>query len=374
MILQKEDIIKFVQENEQDKEQRRIKKQQIDKERSDCKKGAFNRHDCYKDFLLDNCEDGFIVEYPHGTVIRQAETKWYFRGERTCYQSSQPTFIRSLNQKSEEEKFLLDFVKNAKLLEFERILNLFNHYGEFKNIGINFPGGKQTSLSGLFVCIAQHYGLDTNWLDITGDFNAALFFACCKYENGKWRSLTDEDIEENPYGRVFRRPSFLGIGGKDYEVYPIGFQPFMRCHMQHGYGIWMEEAMDLTKKESVFKILKFEHSVGLSEYIFEKMDRGERIYPQEGLKIIEDELEELRNTKKIPEFILNKTYELTDFKLKYSVNSLKELLNKYGYTITSEPLKIAEEKIEKINQNYEGFDIEKTYGIKLSTRLIYRNH
>lgn len=374
MILKKEDILKLVTEYEQEMKLFEVKKKEVARQRPDWTKGAFNRTDFYRDILSDNYVDGFIMNYPHGTVIKQAEANWFFRGERICYPNSQPTFVRRLKEKTQEEALVFEFVKNTKLIDFKLILNQFTHFREFENMGIKMPNGFRR-LSVLLSNIAQHYGFDTNWLDITSDFNAALFFACCTYENSKWRPLTAKEIskdEKTKHGRIFRRKAdFITNSRMDgkYRALPVGYQPFMRCHMQYSYGIWMDESMDLTEKESGFEMLKFEHSEELSQYVFEKMQNGNKIYPQEGLKIIEEELEDLKNRKVISENVFKLTYKAMELELPPS--KLKKLLKENGYILDGEALTINPIKIKLVNEFYKDFDIEDSYGIKLSGRFIY---
>ena len=136
----------------------------------------------------------------------------------------------------------------------------------------------------LFGRIGQRWGvfgytLETGWLDITSDFEVALFFATCYWDRGQWKPLKREQTEvdeKHQYGMIFHMPSNRMPGrwiraihsfmpwtekpvGKNCDgndvygrlahpiykgemenlIYPLGFQPFMRCHMQNGYGIYM---------------------------------------------------------------------------------------------------------------------------------------
>lgn len=41
---------------------------------------------------------GFVMQYPHGVVIRQAERNHYYRGENQLFSKSVPSLMRKLNQ------------------------------------------------------------------------------------------------------------------------------------------------------------------------------------------------------------------------------------------------------------------------------------
>lgn len=51
---------------------------------------------------------------------------------------------------------------DMRIAKFKFFLQCFQHVREWKNSDV------------LYDAIAQHYGLETSWLDITNDFNVAL--------------------------------------------------------------------------------------------------------------------------------------------------------------------------------------------------------
>ena len=101
-------------------------------------------------------------------------------------------------------------------------------YGDtFLRQNIEFPFGTPMN-----VAIAQHYGMDTYYLDFTDDVKVVLFFASCKH------------TKENVYGPITETDlSYIGRYGVLYsksiemfdEIEPIGSQPFCRCNRQRGY-------------------------------------------------------------------------------------------------------------------------------------------
>ena len=264
--------------------------------------------------------------------------------------------------------------------------------------------------------LAQHYGLETGWLDITSNFNVALFFATCTYDNGKWRPLTKSDTEKDEqtkYGMLFHMPSnrmpmrwsmnlekFSNCGDaigenekgetryellthpKYYEnhnnlMYPIGFQPFMRCSMQDGYGIYMRKAQPL-QEDIGFQKLRFRHSEELSRRVFERMDGGKAIYPHEGLvqtQFIIDEIKKSTVFSKVAfYYALKKSQyyrivdeerclqDLSSFKVKVDVN------DKTIEIIDKSPWKISSGRRKKIDALYQNFSAESFYGIRILER------
>lgn len=133
------------------------------------------RFEFYKECLYrDPKTAGFIMQYPHGLIIRQAERNNYYRGENQIYAKSVPSLTRKLYKfDSKEDKELYKLVADMRIAEFGTFIFQFDYV--------------------------------KNWATYYGD------------------------------------------------VLPIGFQPFMRCHMQYGYGIKMIDEYPLQEDFSIEK-------------------------------------------------------------------------------------------------------------------------
>jgi hypothetical protein len=62
-------------------------------------KGDF-RLNFYKEVMSDMYTDGFMMVYPHGTVVRQARRSFYYRGENQLYcflQEKFPHFCKNFS-------------------------------------------------------------------------------------------------------------------------------------------------------------------------------------------------------------------------------------------------------------------------------------
>lgn len=98
-----------------------------------------------------------------------------------------------------------------------------------------------------YQAIARHYGFRTYMMDITSDFEVALFFACCKFDGKtrRWAPLTTVDTEveeEKKYGIIFRRavlPWSVLLDEGVHPIFPIGYQPFICCSNQTDFTIPM---------------------------------------------------------------------------------------------------------------------------------------
>ena len=333
--------------------------------------------------------DGVVIDYPYGRIIQQADSGHYYRGENQLFPESTPSLYRKIKQFStEEEKNLYRFVADMRIGEFKTLLNKFQHVINWDYCDI------------LYDILAQHYGLETDWLDITSDFNVALFFATCFWDHKekKWKPLTKEQTEvdnQHKYGMIFHMPSnrmffrnglaldylmnnpFYSENSPNNVVYPIGFQPFMRCHMQSGYAMYMRKPHPL-QNDIEFEKLRFRHDENLSKWVYDKMEGGKLIYPHEGLLQVDFVIEDIRNLTTFSDEAFQ--YALTKNSL--TTNNDEETIKKslQAFIINGKNVKIQDTsqwklssgRRQKVNLVYSDFSIEDYYNIKLLHHYIYK--
>ena len=347
-----------------------------------------DRQAIYEEFLNRQPRtDGVRITYPYGTIIQQSETGHYYRGENKIYADSTPSLYRKLKQfPSQDEKNLYRFVADMRIGEFKTLLNCFRHVKEWHYCDI------------LYDVLAQHYGLETDWLDITSDFNVALFFATCFWDNNykRWKPLTKKQTEideQHKYGMIFRAPSnrinirqmvaseyfmnhsFYSEDSPNDVVYPIGFQPFMRCHMQKGYAMYMRKPNAL-QNDINFKKLRFRHSEELSNWIYDKMDGGKLIYPHEGLNEVDYLIKEISELTIFSKNAFRYAIEQNRADLicdeKEILNALKEFkINGKNIVIQDKSeWHLSSGRRQRIDRLYSNFSVEEYYNIKVLHREI----
>ena len=284
----------------------------------------------YKEVLYrDTKTDRFAINHVHGTVIKQAERNHYFRGENAIYPSSKPSFFRG-RPEDPEKRFIYDLTAELRIAEFDTLIHRLDRV----------KGWERKGLTVLTEVLAQHYGLKTRWLDITNDFPTALFFASCYFKDGKWHYFKQEDIQaNNQYSVIYQMPRWraeedlmvytLEPSIETHPILPIGYQPFLRCSNQYGYGIRMEEPVALTSIG--FEKLCFKKSEKLSRWIYEYMDGGRKIYPADSLTQFESTLNGLASTTSFSEKALRSV--LTERNQMDEYTQIKEKLQNHGITI-----------------------------------------
>jgi len=338
----------------------------------------------YKEVLYhDTKSSGVMMEYPHGTVICQGERNNYYRGENQQYPKSQPILFRQMERYSSQEgKELYRLVADMRVGEFSSFLNCIKL--------VNF--WKQNYGTVLYEALAQHYGLETCWLDITNDFAVALFFATCRWTDGQWQPLTNAQIEQSEqtrYGIIFHIPAwnvqsynlsgynrFMKQGAHvENMILPIGFQPFMRCHSQYGYGIPMLTPTPL-QENILFEKLRFRQSEKLSQAVFDAMKGGELIYPQEGLDDFQDVIEQIQNATCFSEDAF--AYALKRNPLWREPQQARQALIEgvllhYPVQITEDvhPYSVSRQRMRRFDRRYQDFDIVRAYGVQPKMRMVY---
>ena len=303
--------------------------------------------------------DGFIVKEKHGTIIKQAEPYSFYRGENKEFKTCKSSFYR----KSNEDILIDKLIADMRIELFGRVISELDLIKKWNYCDI-FPE-----------FIAQHYGLDTEYLDITGNFLVAMFFAVSRYDDiiGKYVPITDDYIEEHPeykYGYFYKRKSpdrmplsfYKGINVGD--IIPIGFQPFMRCSAQFGYMIKCDKGYDLSKDTDYEKYC-FIQSSALSKYIYNKCKDGKSIMPYEGLTKLLPVIEKIKNTTAFDEMC---------FENALAINNLKDRKEEMTQKLKDRQINIVDkldidsivskDQVELIDEDYRNFNFKTYYGIE----------
>lgn len=362
-----------------------------------------NRH--RSDWLIEEFQilntGGTVVQYPYGLrAITFPSKRHLFRGENQKYLSTLPPLNRILYKIEDPyEKELHRVIAHMRKWQFAGLLWQINvvPYWEAKLCDVNYDA------------LAQHYGFPTHLLDLTNDFRTALFFATCKYDQtvGAYRPLSDDDInqsEDTKYGYIFHAPDwiidyfngggfanwsfkhlhngnanempdrnkrfYLQSGDMDGVAMQIGYQPLYRCDHQSGYVFPMRNEVSLQENWH-FEKLRFKHSERLSKQVFEMMDGGKKVFPNEGISEILDLVEELKHCVTFSITDLNTAYEVDGINrgIFPTLDALRSAIDGYvspegRIQIKDEEVirRIPQELLDKVNSHYDGKDLLQQIG------------
>lgn len=215
-----------------------------------------------------------------------------YRGELSDYGTTSGFSLlgRSIlinhSTKDIETKYTYFFVDQIKRMVFFNFLNAFRQFREFRF---------STPMDG---AIAQHYGLNTQFIDLTDDLKVALFFASCKHVgDNQYRPIREDELSTlGKYGVLYE--------GSNRCAKIIGYQPFCRCHRQRGYYIDTAGAMpcwDFSLSPSTgFHKYYFERTVELSKQLCTEFDGGRVLFPDDGLVPFSSAIHQIKNLKHLP--------------------------------------------------------------------------
>ena len=301
---------------------------------------------------------GLLLTFPSvGSVMTQQRGKYYYRGENALYKSSKASLFRNKNTLPDELKIIL--VK----LRFDECGFFLDQFDVVKNWGYGAVN---------YMALMQHYGLQTQMIDITGDLKTALFFACCRFgKDRKWHPLQKEEIEradsrknianlvDSRYGILYRTPveitdikwAMADENAGFQIITPVGYQPFMRCSTQHSYmmltDIYGEYDMLC---DPLFDIYKIPLDEKFCKWIFERMDCGNKVYPNDDIPDISLEIEKINSQTIFSGSRFNRV--MRDLKMTNIMDNLLKSLEKHGIAIQGKLVLIDPEKLEQINSQY----------------------
>lgn len=298
------------------------------------------------------------------TIMSQPKTKYYYRGENAFYNSSKAGYFRNIRV-NQNISHLSDFINILRLDEAGSLLDSFDAIKYWNNCSVNY------------MALFQHYGLKTKMIDITSNIMTALFFACCTFENGKWRPLQKEEFQDydsrknvsmiggdSRYAIIYRSLTEINDMQRalcdedpfDRYIAPVGYQPFMRCATQYAYMLYSNDELDLYKDTS-FEKYKIRLTEEFCQWVFEQSHQGNDIYPKNDIADIQKYFEKINNTKSFSKPLFDKL--CSDWKLsKSAIKSIKAQLKMHRYRIQNKTYIIRKEELDRINQSYP---IEKAY-------------
>ena len=306
--------------------------------------------------LLDGCA---VINAVGETAMSQARGRNYYRGENAYYKYSRPSIYRGIDTSRESQIEL--FIRKLKKEECMYLL---------EQLDAVFRWGKGDAN---FIALGQHYGIPTEMIDITSDLNTALFFACCKWENNKWLPLSKKDFEkktsrnyvyenggDSRYGIIYMCPSEIqdiecrlhhNMHNSDSLFMPIGYQPFKRCHNQYGYMLVTRDIDYDLFQNKFYNKYKFKLDEDICHYIYEKMQRGEKIYPNNDVPELVEIIDRIKKSKTFSK----KSFDSLCEGFKYSEetkNLALRQLTEFGITISDEIKFISDNELKNINKKY----------------------
>jgi len=256
---------------------------------------------------------------------------YLFRGQGRDYPKNRPTLYRQ-----EKDEFEL-FIQHLKIMEFRNFLLHLPQlrFFESNNYHIDYVG------------LAQHYGLQTDMMDLTSDIDVALFFAMCDIPKGGTEYVCK--VENKPYiGYIYCVPTYdfsmkhgkLGETFWGTKLSSIGLQPFERPGAQKGFAYRIENGEEL--KSLVYS---FSYTRKDSETIFRKFSYGSTLWQDDALARIARKIDDSRQF----------SYNAFNSCVKVHGNKrldYRTILKKGGYNLCNRPNYILPSEVQLIVDDY----------------------
>jgi len=227
---------------------------------------------------IDGC-----VHLKSGTEFSSVQ----YRGQNEDFEICNTTLDRC---NSEEEQFL----NICRTIAFEELLE--NHpFIKFVHSMQFIENPFCINLTGM----AQHYGMHTNYLDITNNFDVASFFATCKYENGEYYPISNITKPGVIYKimEIFLPPFMGNCDSENIELEYLGWQPLPRPEQQRASVLKVAENTNLDTISSVKKYY-FKHSISQSKRIWKQFDEGKILFPDDSAADLANECKKLNSFTK----------------------------------------------------------------------------
>lgn len=233
---------------------------------------AFFNDASYDKFIPTRLESG---RYSFKPNLRSR--KFLFRGQSEFHDPSVPNIYRA----QKEEK--LNYLIGECALGQELMLLMLSHpLVQLFDIGFSFANRHFRAEMNLFG-LTQHYYNKTSMLDFTSDPRVSAFFAVTDYDRttDTYSPVTNDGREGVLYYYDLDiSTSFQASFTKDAKLSTIGLQVFPRSGNQKGFLLEMSKGCNLNSDPNV-RYVKFRHNAEISRRIFEQMEGGKLLFPDD---------------------------------------------------------------------------------------------
>lgn len=213
----------------------------------------------------------FISNGIINNVFYRGQTK---HNNKICY----PSLYRNLTEKEV-------FIERVKRCELYNLLQKLPSVNMFRSgLCQELPNDKK-EYHKLFIDydgLAQHYGIKTNYLDLTVDKWVAAFFACCDYVScdDSQRDIYKQHVNDDVgiFYIYINKPDYTPDG----KLRSICFQPQARPVLQSGYVLSMDENEDFA--DSALGI-PFKYNSMCSNILYGMFGNSYKIQPAEIIEL-----------------------------------------------------------------------------------------
>lgn len=287
----------------------------------------------------------FVSETWNRNVVRlmpvSSTPYTYYRGQSRFYEQCVPSLFRK-NAKGELPDEADVAYNRIKICEFEMLLATHPVFCELSNhISVN-P-----------VALAQHYGLTTEYLDITNSKWVAAFFAATRYDYDTDTYYPVGSDYGEGYGVMYiSKPYEKGDVKNEFfaKNVVIGYQYFERPTKQSSFGYKMQRSEDFNKSPYFGKVF-FRHDLEASKIVFDMSYKQRRFIPKDSLSRLARIIAESNEvTRRALERCMQMCYRDRD------IAYLENVCEAKGVNIREDNRPVAEFSQEELETDWKAWD------------------
>jgi len=224
----------------------------------------------YRGIVYDDIESLHAMGNIDGKVVLKSGLEWSFfqyRGQINEYQVCNANLYRTLDNNE-------IFLQICRTVAFEQLLDKHPYIKLLKTIRFH-----DSELYINNTAIAQHYELKTPYLDLTGNFEIASFFATCEFDPIAKEYKPYYNSDEPGVIYIYNEAAhFMNVEDIKFEY--LGWQGLPRPEEQKASIYHLNYDDDFAKLRGVKKHY-FKHSKSISKRVWNKFNKGKTLFPDD---------------------------------------------------------------------------------------------
>lgn len=215
----------------------------------------------------------------------------YYRGQLKYFDSCLPVLYRYKGEELERQRLLSKF----QISEMRLVMQTHPVINDLMKVALSIPSVGIIKLPILYDGLAQHYGINTEYLDLTNNIWSAAFFASAKFFDGKYYpyEINEDSKLEDRYGVIYRLKCLADDGQViaflNEMISPIGLQYFNRPGRQCAFVKKMSENENFNDTQSLERTF-FRHDNDANRLVFTLCQLGKQFYVDDSLANVVDEI------------------------------------------------------------------------------------
>lgn len=255
-----------------------------------------------------------------------------YRGQNEYYAPCFPSLYRRSWNKTEELERLV------QMEDFKFVLSQNPEVLDMQDAGltVNYDG------------LAQHYGIETDIMDLTNSFGVAAFFATSRYDYLSDRYYPVMNMISKGVIYFYPLGMFDISSSNKPKIIPIGLEVLPRPGEQRGFGMHMEKDEDFNHACPL--MFFFWHNPKASLECFKRFNDGATLFPYDPMA---EKVREMRKYRIYSRYAIHKVINEPNGIQGISTDEAEKLLTEKGCTIVDKtPFTYTQAELDYTTKRY----------------------